>query len=251
LESKYGNAMTDFSDYIVFVDESGDHSLTSIDPEFPAFSLSFCILRKDEYIQKVVPSVQAFKFKYWGHDAVILHEHEIRKTKGDFAFLRTDRALREEFLEDLSQVMAAAPFSVIGSVIDKKRLIARYPKPWNPYQLGLHFCLERLLIFMNDQGQRAKTLHVIFECRGKDEDAALELEFRRIVTGASRWGWVNRDFSVMNFVPIFAKKSENSVGLQLADLTARPLAINMLRPDQSNRAYEIILTKLINLKTFP
>lgn len=94
-------------------------------------------------------------------------------------------------------------------------------------------------------------MHVIFECRGKDEDADLELEFRRIVTGASRWGWVTRDFSVINFVPVFAKKSENSVGLQLADLTARPLAVKMLRPNQANRAYDIILTKLERLKTFP
>ena len=38
--------MTGFSNYIVFVDESGDHSLTSIDPQFPVFSLSFCIVRK-------------------------------------------------------------------------------------------------------------------------------------------------------------------------------------------------------------
>ena len=41
--------MTEFSDYIVYVDESGDHSLTSIDKEFPVFSLSFCVVKKSQY----------------------------------------------------------------------------------------------------------------------------------------------------------------------------------------------------------
>ena len=105
--------MTDFADYIVFVDESGDQSLSSIDPEFPVFCLSFCIVAKADYIGAVVPAVQVFKFKYWGHDAVILHEHEIRKTIGDFAFLRADRGLREAFMSDLSHLMSAAHRSAI------------------------------------------------------------------------------------------------------------------------------------------
>ena len=33
----------EFSDYIVYVDESGDHSLESIDINYPVFVLAFCI----------------------------------------------------------------------------------------------------------------------------------------------------------------------------------------------------------------
>jgi hypothetical protein len=32
--------MPAFSDYIVFVDESGDHGMTTIDPGYPIFVLS-------------------------------------------------------------------------------------------------------------------------------------------------------------------------------------------------------------------
>lgn len=243
--------MAEYSDYIVYVDESGDHSLTSIDADFPVFSLSFCIVKKDDYIGTVVPSVQALKFKYWGHDSVVLHEHEIRKSKGDFTFLLTDKAVREAFYEDLNQIMVGAPITIIASFIDKLKLTKKYPKPWNPYELALHFCLERLLMFLTDKGQKGKRVHVVFECRGKVEDAELELAFRRIVDGANTWGWVNRDFSAMEFEPKFAKKSVNSTGLQLADLTARPLAIKTLRPTQANRAYDVILTKFGNIKEFP
>lgn len=241
----------DFSDFVVFVDESGDHSLTSIDPEFPAFALSFCVVRKKTYLNQIVPAVQDLKFQYWGHDSVVLHELEIRKNKGAFGFLRTNRQLREDFMADLTQTMEIADFTIIGSVIDKQKLVAKYPNPWSPYQLALHFCMERLLLLLRSEKQERKTVHVVFECRGKKEDRELELWFRRIVDGANNWGWVSRDFSKMNFEPVFSKKSENSVGLQLADLTARPMAIKTLRPEQKNRAFEIILTKLGNLKTFP
>jgi len=243
--------VTEYSDYIVYVDESGDHSLTSIDPQFPVFSLSFCVVKKDDYMATVVPAVQALKFKYWGHDAVVLHEHEIRKSKGDFTFLLTDKALRDRFYDDLNQVMVDAPITIIASVIDKLKLTKKYANPWNPYEIALHFCLERLLLFLRDRGETGKRIHVIFECRGKTEDAELELAFRRIVDGANGWGWVNRDFSAIAFEPKFAKKSVNSTGLQLADLTARPIAIKTLRPAQANRAYDVILTKMGAIKEFP
>jgi hypothetical protein len=32
-----------FSEYIVYVDESGDHGLETIDPNYPVFVLAFCI----------------------------------------------------------------------------------------------------------------------------------------------------------------------------------------------------------------
>ena len=128
--------MTAFSDYIVYVDERGDHSLTSIDKEFPVFSLSFCVVKKSNYLESVVPSVQAFKFKYWGHDSVVLHEHDIRKSKGDFTFLLTDRTVREQFYEDLNQIMVDAPIKIIASVIHKVELSNKYAEPWNPYYLA-------------------------------------------------------------------------------------------------------------------
>ena len=54
------------------------------------------------------------------------------------------------------------------------------------------------------------------------------------------------------FIIKFASKQINSTGLQLADLTARPIALKFLRPHQENRAYEIIKTKLIgDIKVFP
>jgi len=50
--------------------------------------LAFCIFNKQTYSESLVKKLKHFKFKYFGHDMVILHENEIRKDKGDFRTLK-------------------------------------------------------------------------------------------------------------------------------------------------------------------
>ncbi|MBI5274428.1 MAG: DUF3800 domain-containing protein [Chlamydiales bacterium] len=75
----YGKISNEYSDYIVYVDESGDHSLTSIDQSYPVFVLTFCVFEKTYYSEVIVPAIRKLKFKMFGHDMVVLHEHDIRK----------------------------------------------------------------------------------------------------------------------------------------------------------------------------
>ncbi|MGE3066718.1 MAG: DUF3800 domain-containing protein [Hyphomicrobiaceae bacterium] len=225
-----------YSDYIVYVDESGDHSLDSIDPNYPMFVLAFCIFRKVDYVAQVSPSIQRFKFEHYGHDSVVLHEHAIRKQLQPFTFLKS-RVKRERFLDGLSNVVQAAPMTIIAAVIHKERHAQRYVRPDNPYEIALLFCMERLFAFLRDQGDAENITHVVVECRGKKEDAALELEFRRIKDGANRWG------RLPCLEIAFCDKKANSAGLQIADLIARPIGLQVLRPQQENRAYEIIEPK--------
>ncbi len=136
--------MSDFSEFVVYADESGDHGLVAIDPQYPVFALVFCAMRKTDYIAGIVPGVQSFKFGVWGHDAVVLHEHDIRKSKGPFAVLLTDRELRERFYEGLNRLVEAAPMKIFAAVIDKSGLRARYADTRNPYRVALRFCMEQL-----------------------------------------------------------------------------------------------------------
>jgi hypothetical protein len=239
------------SDYLIFADESGDHGLVSIDEQFPVFALVFCIVRKQDYVEQIVPAMQWLKMAYWGHDQVILHEHDIRKEKGPFAVLRTDRELRERFMNELTELISAAPMQIIVSVIDKHALKTRYTTPYNPYEVALLFCLERTLGDLCARGERGKRVHVLFESRGRQEDADLELEFRRICDHGGGWGYRQVDFQQMQFAHLFVDKRSNSTGLQLADLVARPLALRHLRPGQPNRALQALDGKVLNFKVFP
>jgi len=127
----------EFSDYIVYADESGDHSLTSINPQHPVFVLAFCVVRKSTYIDNIVPAFQRLKFGFWGHDSVVLHSHEIRKEHGDFHILRA-ADIRVAFLDQLNGVIAAADFTIIAAVIDKQRHFARYTE--RPPPTKSHWC---------------------------------------------------------------------------------------------------------------
>lgn len=182
---------------------------------------------------------------------VVLHEHDVRRTKGDFGFLRSDPNLRATFLEKLSGLIQDAPMRLIASVIDKVALNEEYKNPWSPYEIALQFCLERLFEFLARNDQIGKEVHVIFESRGNEEYRTLELEFRRICEHKQNWGYRDVDFSKIAFHPRFSSEAANSTGLQLADLTARPIALKTLRPNQPNRAFEIIEPKLFQKKVFP
>ena len=225
-----------FSDYLVFVDESGDHGLETIDAGYPMFVLAFCIFKKSEYTSQLVPAIQNFKFKHFGHDQVILHEVDIRRDRGDFAFLKT-RELKAAFMSELSDIVATTPFTLVSTAIKKERYKQRYHNPDNPYHVALGYGLERVFYYLRSRGAHIGKTHVVVEKRGAKEDAELELEFRRVCDGA------NYERAQLPFEVVFADKKSNSAGLQLADLIARPVGIKLLRPDQANRAYEIIETK--------
>lgn len=226
-----------WSDYVIYVDESGDHSLASIDRDYPVFVLDFCIFRKDHYANVVAPRVQAFKFAHFGHDIVVLHEHEIRKQKPPFVFLKSQEK-RDAFMAGLNGLIEGAEFTIIAAAIHKERLARQYVEPGNPYEMALTFCMERAHAFLRSRGQRSRTTHIVVERRGKREDDELELAFRRIRDGANYIG------EMPGFEIVFADKKTNSAGLQLADLTARPIGRHVLDPAQPNRAWEIIEPKL-------
>ena len=224
------------SDYIVFVDESGDHSLTAINPEWPLFVLSFCIFPVVAYVHQVTPAIRQLKFDSFGHDLVILHEHDIRKKKG--AFARLNKEAREVFLDRLTGIIAATDMTMIAVVIDKTRHKAKYSAPEHPYHLAMQFGLERVAHFLALHGQNDAETAVVCEARGAKEDAELELEFRRVCDGANR---SKRPYPLRI---VIADKKTKSEGLQLADLTARPAGLSVLRPEQPNRAWDVLKAKL-------
>jgi len=71
----------EFSDYLVFADESGDHDLDNIDAGYQVFVLAFCVIRKSDYVDKVVPAIQRFKLSHFGHEKQVrtrppeIHRH--------------------------------------------------------------------------------------------------------------------------------------------------------------------------------
>lgn len=224
-----------FSDFVVYVDESGDHSLKSIDKNYPVFVLAFCIFYKDHYLSKIVPELQQLKFDYFGHDLIILHEHDIRKEKGDFNIFK-NRTEKNQFMGRLSTIIDDSNFILASCVIEKHKMPPKEDGA-NPYHLALRHCLETLFDLVKEKGQDNLETHVIVECRGKKEDDELELEFLRICDGENKY---NKD---LPFKVRMAAKTSNSAGLQLADLVARPIGRHVINSEQANQAFDLLRKK--------
>lgn len=97
--------------------------------------------------------------------------------------------------------------------------------------------MEALYEFLQEKQQHKLKTHVVVECRGKKEDNELELEFRRLCDGNNRLG------IALPLDILFSDKKAMSSGLQLADLVARPIGLSVLKPEQNNRAFEVLKKK--------
>lgn len=139
-------------------------------------------------------------------------------------------------MNELTEIIELSNFILISATIDKREIKKQYVAD-NAYHIALDLCMETLYEFLQEKGEEQKKTHIIVESRGNKEDKELELEFRRICDGNNRMG------NSLPFEIIFADKRVMSSGLQLADLVARPIGLSTLRPNQDNRAFEVLKKK--------
>ena len=223
-------------DYIIYADESGDHSMDDVNKLYPAFVLAFCVFSKKTYLEEVIQHIKRFKFTFWGHDLTVLHSSKLRKRLDDFQFLH-DQVVRANFINELNYSIDRSPFEIVSMAIDK-RYLKEQSQPCNPYELSLEHCIEEIYQFLRDKNQYHKLTHIIIESRGKKEDDELQIAFQKIIEMRNAW---------QNTHPLklcFADKKTNSIGLQIADLVAYPIGRFLINPEQDNPAFKIIEKKL-------
>ena len=222
---------------IMFLDESGDHSLDKIDASYPMFVLAGCIFDFDYYSATVEPQVNALKSKHLGRADVILRSYDIRKQKGDFASL-VDKKKREVFYADLNILMESLDYKIIAAAIHKEKHKNQYHRPANPYNLCFMFILERAAMFLGRSGER-----MIFriESRETHNDRKLAEVYERFRAGN---GHFSKEEIQSKFVDLsFNQKTQNIAGHQIADLAAYPIGVSVLDGTRKNDAFAIIKKK--------
>jgi hypothetical protein len=83
---------------ILFLDESGDHNLSVIDPQYPLFVLGGCIVESEYHEHMMTPSLADYKKRLFGREDFILHTAEIARRRGVFQKL-TNETFRAQFYE--------------------------------------------------------------------------------------------------------------------------------------------------------
>lgn len=229
---------------VMFLDESGDHSLDKIDNTYPMFVLAGCIFDFDYYSNVAEPKINELKIKHFDKTDVILRSYDIRKQKGAFSCL-VDKKKREEFYNDLDILMKSLDFKIIAAAIHKTKLKNRYHDPDNPYNLCLQFILERSIMFL---GRTKEKLIFRIESRETHNDRKLAEVYENfrlydhlkpneeILFKKEEIQSKFADFS-------FNQKIQNIAGHQIADLVAYPIGVAVLDEKRENKAFEIVKEK--------
>jgi len=227
--------------YYFFMDETGDHGLSFVDPNFPLFLLCGVLFEESELI-KLEKNINQFKLDFFKTTNVILHSKEIRKCDGPFQIL-FDMDLKKKFYHELNEILTNSKFVIIGSGIDKDKHIKKYGKgAKDPYSLSLSFIIERL-IFCLDSQDKSSSVNIKIERRGKKEDQQLLDQYNVILDRGTYFVTSERiKARVNNFE--FNYKKDNIIGLQMADLCAYPLARHVLFPTEPYKTFDIITSKI-------
>jgi hypothetical protein len=127
----------------MYLDESGDHSLTRLDPQYPVFVLGGVILDREYAETTLEARLRAFKRELFGRDDLILHTADLTRNRAGFERLK-EPTFRRRFYSELNALMRRLSYTVVACVIKKQAHLERFGlAALDPYLLSLNVLVER------------------------------------------------------------------------------------------------------------
>lgn len=203
----------------MFLDESGDHNLSVIDPLYPMFVLGGVIVDQSYAEGELTQRMNEFKQALFGRINIVLHTADITRNRNGFEQLK-EAKFRAHFYEKLNQLMRELKYSVVACTVHKLQHLSRYGvAALDPYMLSLDVLLEQ---FCFDIGRVNAGGVVVAEKRGATLDRQLELAWLNLKIQGTRFQKaieIEKRITALNL----RDKKDNLAGLQLADLVVTPI----------------------------
>lgn len=209
---------------VLFLDESGDHSLDVIDPQYPLFVLGGIIVDVEYAKGEMAEKVNAFKRELFGTEEVILHTADMVRNRKGFEQMAHPE-IRERFYRKLNALLAELKFQIVACAIRKYDHLSRYGfTALDPYHLALEVLVERFCYAIGDTRDGGV---VVAERRDRILDRQLRLAWLTLKTRGTRYV---KAVQVTNRVRGLALrgKQDNLAGLQVADLVVTPVGRSLL-----------------------
>jgi hypothetical protein len=205
----------------LYLDESGDHSLRVIDPQYPVFVLGGVIVESGCAAEEMAAALRLFKTDVFGRADVALHTADIVRQRGPYSIL-VEPERRRLFHERLNSLMRRLDYSVIACAIRKDAHVEAYgDAAIDPYALSLNVLVERICFALTDVGDSHPGA-IVAERRDQTLDAALLDAWRHLRERGSTYlrGRVIRErVSKLRL----ESKQAGIPGLELADLVVSPI----------------------------
>ncbi len=224
----------------MYLDESGNHDLKKMDPNYPVFVLGGVIVDESYATTVMEEEVNQFKMSWFGSTSPVLHTADITRNRLEFEILQ-DGETRKRFLEDLNALMRRLEYTVVSAVVQKHRLRGRFYRRLDLYSLSFEFLLE---VFHDEVHRTGGLGEIVAERREPEFDNRLD----------DNWDWyLKRGAGEISGRQIrqrikgldLRSKSENIAGLQIADLVVTPIGRHVAgKPDRED--FEIVRSKFLN-----
>lgn len=205
---------------ILFLDESGDHSLDKIDPQYPIFVLGGCIISLDYHEKTLTPKLKEYKKSLFGRDDFILHTADIYRQKEIFVKLK-DKEFRSLFYSATNKFVDSLDFKVLACGIKKDDHLKKYGLgALDPYMLSIKILLERFVFEIKRAGGTPG--YIVAESRDETLNNQLRLAWMDFRTSGTEFISASEVRKYITDLHIREKK-KNISGLQLADLIVSPV----------------------------
>ncbi|WP_447986853.1 DUF3800 domain-containing protein [Nitrospira sp. Nam74] len=225
--------------YVMFLDESGTHNLSSSDPDYPVFVLGGVIVKKSYAENEMEQRIRQFKIDLFGRDNIILHTSDINRNRNGFERLQ-EGEFRAKFYVELNRLMRSLEYRVLACVIMKEDHLKEYGlAALDPYMLSLDILVER---FCFEIGNRPTSGSIIAEKRNPELDHELEIAWLNLRIKGTHYvaaREIERKIIGLTTRP----KKDNLAGLQLADLVVNPIGRHVLGR-RTHEDFEIVKSKL-------
>lgn len=224
---------------VMFLDESGNHDLERIDPQYPVFVLGGVIVDRAYARTVIEPRMQALKLEFFGRDDIVLHTAELARKKNAFACLK-DPDFNSRFLHALTWMMRELDYQVVACAIKKHEHVARYGiHAADPYHSSLGVLVER---FVLEIGPVSDGGIICAEKRRPDLDHELEQAWQRLrAEGTRKASPQEIDERIADLS--LKDKRLNLAGMQLADLVVSPIG-RAIVGKQLHADWHVVASKL-------
>lgn len=230
---------------IVFIDECGNHR--SHDHYFPYFSVAAVVINDEDYAN-VQQRWRDWRYEYMREPERATHEPKMRMQNLGYS-LKNGKSV-DVAQSSLNNLLMDLPFHLVASVLDHREFSVQYGRstvdeflPRDAYLMSITFALERVAHLLH-HGMGDRLARVLADSRERSNDARLQMEYQRLQIEGTLFlapEWFRHQFDAfMRFLP----RTDDEVGLQIADLMARPVAEKYKDPSSSPLRWDVAKAKL-------
>jgi hypothetical protein len=229
--------------YTLYIDESGDTNLRTIDPARPHFSLS-AVITENNNKQQTRERAHQIKFKYWGRTDIVFHVVDLIGFSGPFRQFLPSRSPRfpiSDFYADFSNLLRDMDFQIGLVCLNKLNYVASNPSlagmlkklsRTNDKDLYRQIVAEErkiveshatrvFVMYLYHLIQESVPGQVVIESTGGAQDLSIFAAYGKLLsTGYAGFGMTSKDVRKYFTSISFVTKNNHDTETQLADSVA-------------------------------